>query len=87
MTIFNNIIDNNYVIYGLLTTTIGFMGYLVIKSYLNSTVIETPNSPQTFNFTLLTPNQYTSQPTGSISSADFQPAPQSLFVKCSYLQL
>jgi len=48
----NLLVDNNYVIYGLLTTTIGFMGYLVIKSYLNSTVIETPNSPQTFNFTL-----------------------------------
>jgi len=51
MFIFNNIIDNNYVFYSLFTTTAGLITYLVIKSYLNSSVIETPNSPQTFYFT------------------------------------
>jgi len=52
MTIFNNIIDNNYVFYGLFTTTAGFIGYLVLKSYFTTTLIETQNSPQTFNSTL-----------------------------------
>jgi len=45
----NYLIDNNYVIYGLLPTTVGFIGYLVIKSYFYPTIIETP---QTFNITL-----------------------------------
>jgi hypothetical protein len=57
MTIFNNLIDNNYVIYGLFPTTVGLISYLVIKSYFYSTIIETPNSPQTFNFT---PEQFLS---------------------------
>src|SRR5947208_10113099 len=52
MTIFNNLIDNNYVIYGLFPTTVGLISYLVIKSYFYSTIIETPNSPQTFNLNL-----------------------------------
>jgi hypothetical protein len=45
------LIDNNYIIYGLCTTTACFIGYLVIKSYFYSTIIETPNSPPTFNLT------------------------------------
>jgi hypothetical protein len=49
MTLINNLIDNNYIIYGLCTTTACFIGYLVIKSYFYSTIIETPNSPPTFN--------------------------------------
>ena len=53
MTLFNYILDNNYVIYGLFTTTAGFIGYLVIKSYFYPNIIQTPNSaPQTFNFNL-----------------------------------
>jgi hypothetical protein len=52
MTLLNNLIDNNYVSYGLFATTAGFIGYLVIKSYFYTTVIQTPNSPPTFNFTL-----------------------------------
>lgn len=51
MTIFNNLIDNNYIIYGLVITTTGLISYLVIKSF-SSSIIETPNSPQKFNFTL-----------------------------------
>ena len=51
MTIFNNIIDNNYIIYGLVLTTTGFITYLVLKSYFTTTIIDTPNSPKTFNFT------------------------------------
>lgn len=43
------LIDNNYIIYGLCTTTACFIGYLVIKSYFYSTIIETPNSPPTYN--------------------------------------
>jgi len=49
MTLIDNLIDNNYVIYALCTTTACFIGYLVIKSYFYSTIIETPNSPPTFN--------------------------------------
>ncbi|TLY78162.1 MAG: hypothetical protein E6K49_06295 [Gammaproteobacteria bacterium] len=56
-TMLNYLIDNNYVIYGLCTTTAGFIGYLVIKSYFYSTIIETPHTPQTFNFT---PEQFLS---------------------------
>ena len=48
MTLFNNLIDNNYVIYGLFTITAGLTTYLVIKSYLYPSIIETP---PTFNFT------------------------------------
>jgi len=51
MFIFNNIIDNNYVVYAVTITTISLISYLVIKSF-SSSIIETPNSPQTFNFTL-----------------------------------
>jgi hypothetical protein len=51
MTLINNLIDNNYIIYSLYTTTACFIGYLVIKSYFYSTIIETPNSPPTFNLT------------------------------------
>jgi len=49
MLILNNLIDNQYVIYGSLTSTAGLITYLVIKSYFK--VIETPNSPPTFNLT------------------------------------
>ena|ERR1700682_1903371 len=52
MTLLNNLIDNNYISYGLFATTAGFIGYLVINSYFTPTVINTPNSPPTFNFTL-----------------------------------
>jgi hypothetical protein len=52
MKILNYIMDNDYVIYALFTTTVGFIGYKFISSYINSTVIETPNSPPTFNFSL-----------------------------------
>ena len=52
MTLFNYILDNNFVFYGLFSTTAGILGYLYMKSYFNSTLNQTPNSPQTFNFTL-----------------------------------
>lgn len=42
------LLDNNYVIYALFTSTVGFMGYLIIKSYFYSSIIDSPNSPQTF---------------------------------------
>lgn len=47
MLTLNNLIDNNFVIYGLTISIVSLITYLVI----NSRVIETPNSPQTFNFT------------------------------------
>jgi hypothetical protein len=52
MKILNYIIDNDYVIYGLIATTVGFIGYKFISSYAISTPIQTPNSPPTFNLTL-----------------------------------
>lgn len=47
----NFLIDNNYVFYGLCSVSICLITGYFIKSYFYSTVIETPNSPQTFNFT------------------------------------
>ncbi|TLX82066.1 MAG: hypothetical protein E6L00_04755 [Thaumarchaeota archaeon] len=52
MTIFNNLIDNNYVIYGLISCSVCLISGFLIKSYFYSTIIETPNSPQTFNLNL-----------------------------------
>jgi hypothetical protein len=52
MTLFNTLIDNNYVIYTLTTTTVCLIIGLVIKYYFYSTVIETPNSPPIFNLTM-----------------------------------
>jgi predicted PurR-regulated permease PerM len=46
--------NNDILFYGLFTGMVGAVGYLIIKSYFYSTVIETPNSPPTFN---LSPNQ------------------------------
>jgi hypothetical protein len=54
MTIFqllNHYSDSEILIYALCTTTVCFIGYLVIKSYLYNAPIATPNSPQTFNLT------------------------------------
>jgi hypothetical protein len=48
MTPYNNLIDNNYVIYTLCTATVCLITGFFIKSYLYSTVIETPNSPPIF---------------------------------------
>ena len=47
-----NIIDNNYVIYGLSITTVTLISYLVIKSYFTNTVIETstPIETPTYDF-------------------------------------
>jgi len=44
------LIDNNYVIYGLISCGVCLISGFFIKSYFYSTLIETPNSPQTFNF-------------------------------------
>ena len=52
MTIFNNLIDNNYIILSICTVSVCLItGYFIKRSYFSSTVNETPNSPQTFNFT------------------------------------
>lgn len=40
MTIFNYLIDNNYVFYGLFTTTVGFIGYKFVSSYVNSFYVD-----------------------------------------------
>jgi hypothetical protein len=49
INVLNNNLDNEIVIYIMITTTVCFIGYLAIKSYLNITEIETPNSPPTYN--------------------------------------
>ena len=46
------LIDNNYVIYGLISCGVCLISGFFIKSYFYSTLIETPNSPKTLNFTL-----------------------------------
>ena len=49
----NYILNNNdLVIYTFCTISICLITGFIIKSYFYSTVIQTPNSPQTFNFTL-----------------------------------
>lgn len=44
-----NLIENNPVPSVLITTVACIIGYIIIKSYLNSSTIEVPNSPPTFN--------------------------------------
>ena len=48
----NYIINNDIVIYSLCSITICLIIGAAIKAHFNSTLNETPNSPQTFNFTL-----------------------------------
>jgi hypothetical protein len=50
MNILNYITEYNLAYY-LVPVTVGILGYIFIKSYLNPTVDQTPNEPQTFNFT------------------------------------
>jgi len=40
MILFNYLIDNNYVFYGLFATTAGIMGYKIVSSYLNSFYVD-----------------------------------------------
>lgn len=48
INLFNNDLIYIYLISGIVILTTGYF----LKSYLTSTIIETPNSPPTFNFTL-----------------------------------
>ena len=45
-----NIIDNNYIIYGLVITTISFIGYLTIKYYNTPIETSTPIETPSYNF-------------------------------------
>jgi|ERR1700722_1017923 len=45
----NNLLNNDIIIYSLCTVTLCLITGYYIKSYFNSTVIESPNSPPTFN--------------------------------------
>jgi hypothetical protein len=47
-----NFIDNNLLVYSVCTITVCLITSFCIKYYFYSTVIETPNSPPTFNLTL-----------------------------------
>jgi len=40
MILFNYLIDNNYVFYGLFATTAGILGYKFVSSYLNSFYVD-----------------------------------------------
>jgi hypothetical protein len=44
------LIGNDLVIYSFCTVSVCLITGYLIKSYFYSIVIETPNSPQTFNF-------------------------------------
>jgi hypothetical protein len=49
----NYILNNDLVFYSLFTVSISLITVNFIKSkFLNSSVIETPNSPPTFNFSI-----------------------------------
>jgi hypothetical protein len=51
-TILSNLIDNDVIVYSLCTVTICLITGFYIKSYFYSSIIEIPNSPPTFNFSL-----------------------------------
>jgi len=40
MIFFNSLIDNDFVFYGLFTTTVGFLGYKFVSSYWNSVYVD-----------------------------------------------
>lgn len=73
-----NLVDNNLLLYGLISGTVCLISGYYIKSKYYSIVIETPNSPPTYNVTLgeiqelnrLASGETT--PTNSVTHGDIQ---------------